>query len=541
MPGRKPTTRVFEPRSGETSHQDRTRNARAEYKKMSEEYEELVEEEIIAEEPRASRRKMIIAGTAAVVFLLIAAFAVFYFLRADGAGTPVAAPRDTSFGGGGETSSKLASDREITLTPAQLEAAGFEYAVVGETLSSVSAAASTTGVVRANEYRSTPVNAYAGGVVRRVFAELGEFVQQGETIATVSSDEIAMAQSKYLSMKAELDEAERRYKRALSLSTISEESRNELDQTTAALRAAQANLAEKKSNFERSQKLVKIGAVSRKDFERVTTEYETAKAELVEAENRFDRARKLLEVNPARNNELDQTLTKLRSMQADVAAQRERLLVLGLPKRSVDSLNSPSQISSLLPVTAPISGTLTERMVNGGETVSANSKLGTVTDLSSVWVIGQVYEKDLGDVRTGSGASVRTDSYPGEIFRGTVTYVDPSVDERTRTAQVRVEIANPGRKLKLGMYVNIAFATIGGSERTAPLVPKAAVQTVGAETFVFLATEDPTVFTMRQIRIGEEVDDSFPVLEGIFVGDKVVTTGSFMLRAEWLKTNPSGM
>ncbi|HUF04381.1 MAG TPA: efflux RND transporter periplasmic adaptor subunit [Aridibacter sp.] len=508
---------------------------------MSEEYEEIIEEEE-PENPGPRRRRALIAsGIAAFAFILIAGFAIWYFFSGGDSGTPVAAPRDTSFNEPGGPSSSLASDREITLTPDQVEAAGFEFALIGETLDVAAEAASTTGVVRANEYRSTPVNAYAGGVVRQVFTELGEFVRQGETIATISSDELAMAESKYLAMKAELVEAERRYKRALSLSAISEESRNELDSTTAALRAAEALLAEKRSNFERSQKLVKIGSISRKAFENATTEFETAKAKLAEAENRFERARRLLEVNPARNNELDRTLTNLRTMQADVAAQREQLLVLGLPKRTLDALNSSSQVSSLLPVTAPISGTLTERMINGGETVSANSKVGTVTDLSTVWVIGQVYEKDLGKVRVGSGASVRSDSYPGELFRGNVSYIDPAVDERTRTAQVRVELANPGEKLKLGMYVNVALATIGGSERTAPLVPKAAVQTIGADTFVFLATDDPNVFKMRQIRVGEEREGSLPVFEGIFVGDKVVTGGSFLLRAEWLKTNPAGM
>ncbi len=300
-------------------------------------------------------------------------------------------------------------------------------------------------------------------------------------------------------------------------------------------------LAEKRSNHERSQKLVKIGSISRREFEKVTTEFETARAELVEAENRFERARRLLEVNPARNNELDQTLTKFRNMQADTAAVRERLLVLGLPKNQVESLSSASQVTSLLPIVSPIAGTLTERKINRGEVVSANTQIGTVTDLSSVWVIGQVYEKDLGKVRVGTGASVTSDSYPGEVFRGNVTYVDPALDQQTRTAQVRVVLPNAGEKLKLGMYVNVAFATLGGSEKTAPLVPREAVQTISGSTVVFLTTDEPNTFTMRQVRVGVDKDGAFPVLEGIFVGDKVVTKGSFLLRAEWLKTNPEGM
>lgn len=506
------------------------------------EQNEIIEEEVPESGDPRKKKLIIVSAAAATVVIAVLGTAVWYFLLRGEQGKPVAAPRDTNFGRQGEGgSSSLASDQKITLTDEQLKAAGFEFATVGETIDGETLSSATTGVIQANEYQSTPVNSLVGGIVREVFRELGDYVRNGQTIATVYSDELAATQAKYLSMKAELDEAEKRYKRALNLADISEESRNELDKTTAGLEAARAMLAEKKSNFERSQKLVKIGAISRREFESVTTAFETAKANLVEAENRFERARKLLNVNADRNNELDRTLTMVKNMQAETAAQREKLLVLGLPKGRVDALNSASQVSALLPIVSPISGTLTERKVNRGETVSANMPIGTVTDLSKVWVISQVYEKDLGKVRVGSGASVRSDSYPGEIFRGTVSYVDPSLDPQTRTAKVRVELANPGEKLKLGMYVNVALATVGGSEKTSPLVPKEAVQKIGGSSVVFLTTDDPRTFTMRQIRVGQERDDSFPVLEGIFVGDKVVTNGSFLLRAEWLKTNPEGM
>ena len=81
-------------------------------------------------------------------------------------------------------------------------------------------------------------------------------------------------------------------------------------------------------------------------------------------------------------------------------------------------------------------------------------------------------------MRVGSGASVTTDAYPGEVFRGNISYIDPNLDQNTRTAQVRIELPNAGEKLKIGMYVNIAFATVGGSENTVPTVPKEAVQDI---------------------------------------------------------------
>jgi multidrug efflux pump subunit AcrA (membrane-fusion protein) len=90
------------------------------------------------------------------------------------------------------------------------------------------------------------------------------------------------------------------------------------------------------------------------------------------------------------------------------------------------------------------------------------------------------------------------------------------------------------------MYVNVAFATIGGSESTAPVVPAAAVQNIDNRQIVFLATSDPNVFAMRPVRLSPEINGYYTVLEGLNVGDRVVTEGSFMLRAEWLKSHPGG-
>ena len=140
-------------------------------------------------------------------------------------------------------------------------------------------------------------------------------------------------------------------------------------------------------------------------------------------------------------------------------------------------------------------------------------------------------------MRVGSGASVTSDAYPGEVFRGNVSYIDPNLDQNTRTAQVRIELPNEGEKFKVGMYVNIAFANLGGSENTIPTVPVEAVQTINNQQIVFLATNDPNVFIMKPVKLGAESSGLYPVLEGLFVGDKVVTEGSFLLRAEWQKSH----
>jgi RND family efflux transporter MFP subunit len=268
--------------------------------------------------------------------------------------------------------------------------------------------------------------------------------------------------------------------------------------------------------------------------------YLTAVAELEEHHKHHRRTTELVEIGAASREEFEQSESMLKKAEAEVASEQQRLLLLGLSPQRVDGLRSSSQVSSEVSLTSPVSGTVINRSANPGEVVEANKEILRVADLSSVWVIGQVYKKDLGHVRVGSSASVTSPAYPGRVFRGQVSYVAPRLDVATRTAQVRIELANPGQMLKIGMYVNVAFATIGGSENTVPFVPASAVQNINNQQVVFVATNDPNVFVMRHVRVGPETGGRVPVLEGLLVGDRVVTEGSFTLRAEWLKLHPGG-
>jgi len=118
-----------------------------------------------------------------------------------------------------------------------------------------------------------------------------------------------------------------------------------------------------------------------------------------------------------------------------------------------------------------------------------------------------------------------------------VTYIDPQLDPTTRTAKVRIELPNPNRELKIGTYVRVALAATGNAERTVPVVPASAVQKINGQQIVFVPTADANVFELRPVRLGAESNVRYQVLEGLTVGDKVVTNGSFALRAEWLKVN----
>jgi RND family efflux transporter MFP subunit len=287
------------------------------------------------------------------------------------------------------------------------------------------------------------------------------------------------------------------------------------------------------------KKAQRVAVVFSNELSDAQSRYLAAVAALDEHHKHHMRTMKLVEIGAASRQDLEMATSQYREAESNLANLRQKLLLLGMTAQRIDSLNSTSQISSEVTVPSPSSGTVTSRTVNPGEVIEANKELMRITDLSTVWVVGQVYEKDLATVRVGSGANVTSDAYPGRVFRGRVSYVDPKIDSATRTAQVRIELDNPRQMFKIGMYVNVAFGALGIAEKTTPAVPKSAVQSIGNQQVVFQATDKPNEFVMRPVRLGPESNGFYPALEGLNAGDRVVTDGSFQLRAEWLKTHPA--
>jgi RND family efflux transporter MFP subunit len=511
---------------------------------MSEEKKEEIiiiedEPEVLGNEPARSRKPMYIA--LGIIGAVLVAALLFVLLRnRDGGGQVVSAPRSITFDeNGNQEGSMPVAEQTVTLSPEQAERIKLKIETVGETMSTEASEVAATGVVEANAYAQTPVISLVGGIVRQIPAQLGETVSRGQTVAVVFSNELAEAQSRYLSLQTEAQTARQNYERTQRLVEINPVSRAELDEAQARLKAKEAELDEMRRRYNRTVKLVEIGASSREETEQDRTKLRTAEAEVEQARKQLTRATEIARLNPVSRREFEEASVKLRTAESELSSARQRLILLGLPEQRVNALRSPAQISSEVALPAPVSGTITSRAVNQGEVVEPNKELARVTNLSSVWVIAQVYEKDLGRIRAGSGASVTTDAYPGRVFRGRVTYIDPNINQETRTAQARVELQNPGEMLKIGMYVRASFGALGTGEMTAPVISSAAVQNMSNQKIVFVATDKPNVFVMKTVRLGTESNGQYVVLEGVSVGDKVVTEGSFLLRAELMKQNPS--
>lgn len=503
-----------------------------------EEIIEVEEAETVSENNQKSNRKPMFIALAIIGVVVLGIIGFLVFRNREG-GQAVPAPRNVSFDSNGNEQISTNEEQTITLTPEQIERIGLKIETVGETLSSESMSTTSTAVVAPNAYAETPVISLVGGVIRRVNAELGQTVSKGQTVAVVFSNEFASAQSRYLTLQTEAQTARQNYERTAKLVKINPVSNTELDETLAKLKTAQAELVEHHKHHERIIKLVEIGAASREELEQANTKLKTAEADVEEARKRYDRAVKVAEINPVSRTDFEQAAVKLRTAETELVSAKQQLILLGFSEQRVNALRSPSQINSEIALTAPVSGTITSRAINQGEIVEANKELMKVTNLSNVWVIAQVYEKDLGKMQVGSGANVTTDAYPQKLFRGRVSYIDPNINQETRTAQARVELENAGQIFKIGMYVNVAFGATGTAEKTMPVIPKTAVQNLGNQQVVFIATDNSNKFILKIVRLGTEKNEQFVVLEGLSVGDKIVTEGSFLMRAEWLKQHPN--
>ena len=261
------------------------------------------------------------------------------------------------------------------------------------------------------------------------------------------------------------------------------------------------------------------------------TRYVTARARLSAHDQELRRTERLVEIGAASRQELEGIHAEHTAQTAEVESARSRLELLGVSRSARDRLTPEGDSGATISVTAPIDGVVLERGANVGLNVDSATALFTVVDLSTVWVIADLYEKDFSRVSVGHTATITTTAYPERVFTGRVSYIDPQVTPDTRTAKVRVEVANPRGELRLGMYAEVSLA--GPAGKATLVIPRTAVQEVGSRQVVYLVNPSaPGQFIERDVRPGQAVGPQIEVLAGLNAGDTVVAEGSFYLRAE---------
>ena len=220
-----------------------------------------------------------------------------------------------------------------------------------------------------------------------------------------------------------------------------------------------------------------------------------------------------------------------------VASTRERLHLWDLTDAQITALEHRGKAEPVLTVYAPSSGIVLKREALPGKYVEPGTILYEVANLSTVWISADIYESEVAAVTLNQPASVTFAAYPGETFRGTVSYVYPTLNTEARTVRVRVELSNPGLKFKPGMYGTVMLQTDAAQ---ALVVPKEAVLETGLRQLVFLDRGQGR-YEQVSVKLGRRNQDHVEVLEGLHAGDRIVTSANFLLDAESKLASASSM
>jgi cobalt-zinc-cadmium efflux system membrane fusion protein len=265
--------------------------------------------------------------------------------------------------------------------------------------------------------------------------------------------------------------------------------------------------------------------VNSPDYSMARSAYLKAREALQLADKSYKRAVDLYDHKAIAEKDLQQAESDRAAAQSDVESTADALRALGISDPdSVSKLATTLQI----PLLAPVSGEIVERLVGPGQLLVAGAtQCFTISDVTTVWVLVNVYQSDLGSVRIGDPADITTDAYPG-VFHGRISYAAPALDPNSRTLPERIVTENPGNKLKKDMYVTATVHAAAIAD--ALVVPDAAVlRDTQNEPFVYVET-GPNQFSRRLVTLGDSNDGRTQIASGLKEGERVVGDGSVFLQ-----------
>lgn len=265
--------------------------------------------------------------------------------------------------------------------------------------------------------------------------------------------------------------------------------------------------------------------VSSPDYSQLLDTYLKASDSYRLAGKNYARAQDLYQHHAIAERDLEQAESDRNQARADLNAAEEGMRILGI--KNPDAL-AKAPVSAQIPVLAPIGGEVVERLVSPGQVVQAGqTQAFTISDLSTVWVLANVYQADLAYVHRGDDVVVQTDAYP-QSFHGRISYVAPALDPNTRTLQARIVVDNPGEKLKKDMYCTVTVTA--GTLANVIAVPDASIlRDDNNEPFVY-TERGANQFGRQSVTLGAAQNGRTQILKGLSSGDRVVGDGSLFLQ-----------
>lgn len=363
---------------------------------------------------------------------------------------------------------------------------------------------SVAGSVEPNQQQLQQITPLVSGRVENIYVALGDYVKAGALLVRIDSPEVAELHGK-------LHEAETKLQLAKSTLNRVQQAANRVS-----VLKAKASLDEAESNLKRTKQLVSEGLTARKDLVATQSEYDRAKAEY-----NFQRDITL-------NKEVSEAKAAVTTAVTETEHIRDGLKALDAHLGG-DNEGTEHDISKI-ELRAPISGTVIERFVNPGAGFDQGKPLLTIANTARLWVIANVPEGQMASIHIGSPASVKLGD---RTVIGKVSYVDPRLNEDTRTSRVRIEIANPNQQIQVGSFAQVSFesSTISGKM----FIPDTCIQTVEGKPVVFVYDKKTGKYSMRAVQVGPAASGIIPVFSGLQVGEQIAASGSFILKSKLLK------
>ena len=263
-----------------------------------------------------------------------------------------------------------------------------------------------------------------------------------------------------------------------------------------------------------------FGMLQSSDAAQARSDFEKAKIEAARADLQLQRGKDLLQHEVMAQRDYDDLKALDDADHAELNRARQALAMLGFSEDST---------SDVIPIRSPITGVVLDVGTATGEmqrSLDNATAIATIADINSIWVVGDLYPRDLASVKVGQPVDVTVTGYPGQVFHGVIDNISDAVDPTTLTLKVRVVLPNPGHKLKPQMYATIAVTNQKGS---AIVVPSTAVIQNGKAAFVFVESS-PGKYVRRDVTLGAVHDTTDEITQGLQDGDKVVSTGAELLR-----------
>ncbi|MBI9039940.1 efflux RND transporter periplasmic adaptor subunit [Lutibacter sp.] len=234
----------------------------------------------------------------------------------------------------------------------------------------------------------------------------------------------------------------------------------------------------------------------------------------------------------------------IKSAQPDLfAAAKQKLRNWKISDNTISKIVSSGKAIQKFPITADVSGIVTAKKVALGDYVNRGMPLYEIADLTSVWILFDVYESDMIWVKVGDKVSYTLQSFPGETFEGTISFIDPMIHAQTRVATARVEVKNVGNKLKPEMFASgIIKDHLSKTASQEIVIPKSAIMWTGERSIVYIKNKNSTIFTLREVTLGTSLGDSYSIKDGLENGEEIVVNGTFTVdAASQLAGKPSMM